>query len=228
MKYTRITIDFKENPSRFNRTILVKGNPNLDKLAIFFSYILGAAFEHCHLIETENECYVMACFMEGPTYKSYKYLGNYKLSDLPKTFEFKYDTGEGYIFTCNKVEEIDYDSRYGFILEKAVGQGIWEDNIHSLYAYLDGKINPKKRGNDEKNGYYLPWNFDNEKFSDFDKPIDIEEINKTLTKKFSQILSLQRKYEREYLDETPVCLDDIPMDEYFKEMTERLKKELNK
>ncbi len=215
MKYTRITLDFKENPLKFNRTILVKGNPDLNKLATFFSFILGATFEHCHLIKTDNEHYVMACFMEEASFITQKYLGNYKLSDLPKNFIFEYDTGEGYEFDCEIIDVIDYDSRYSFILEDAHGQGIWEDNISSLYAYLDGDIDPEDTENDEEKGYYLPWNFDNEKFGDFDNPLDIDEINETLTKDFSRILSIQKKNEKEYIEETNIKLDDLPPSEYF-------------
>lgn len=215
MKYTRITLDFKENPLKFNRTILVKGNPDLNKLATFFSFILGATFEHCHLIKTDNEHYVMACFMEEASFITQKYLGNYKLSDLPKNFIFEYDTGEGYEFDCEIIDVIDYDSRYSFILEDAHGQGIWEDNICSLYAYLDGDIDPEDTENDEEKGYYLPWNFDNEKFGDFDNPFDIDEINETLTKDFTKILSIQKKNEKEYIEETNIKLDDLPPSEYF-------------
>ena len=108
---------------------------------------------------------------------------NKTIKDLPERFIFAYDTGDGWDFDCKiyktiVIKEIENDEHIpaGFVLD-AKGMGIWEDNIMSLYAYLEGKIDKDFDGEDEEIGIYKPWNFDIEKYSEFDDPVDIEELN---------------------------------------------------
>lgn len=225
MKYTKILIEYNEYPSLFNRTILVKGNPDLFKLASFFAYILGTRFCHCYYFETETVEFVMSPFMEQGGVIWSKYLANYNLSDLPNKFTFVYDTGENYQFKSTILSEVDYDSKNGFILLDANGQGIWEDNHNSLYALLSGEINPNSRG---KGAYTLPWNFNNKTFKDFFNPININEMNETLCKDFSRLLPKLRQNENEYIIANNVSLKDLEPDyEWIKRM-EELKKQLKK
>ena len=105
------------------------------------------------------------------------------IKDLPEKFIFVYDTGDGWDFDCKiyktivtKEFEGDEDIPTGFVLD-AKGMGIWEDNIRSLYAYLEGEIDKSFDGEDEDRGIYKPWNFDIKKYSEFDDPVDIEELN---------------------------------------------------
>ena len=86
-------------------------------------------------------------------------------------------------FDCKKYKTIvtkefedDEDVPTGFVLD-AKGMGIWEDNIRSLYAYLEGEIDKDFDEEDEERGIYKPWNFDIKKYSEFDDPVDIEELN---------------------------------------------------
>ena len=214
MKYTRISIKFDEYKDRFNRTILVKGDPDLFKFETFLAFILKSEFEHSYFIYTKNDEYVMSPFMLSDAFKkTKKYSGNYHLSDLPKNFEFLYDMGDEYLFKCRKEGIIEIDSRKEFILESAKGQGIWEDNIYSLCAYLSGEIKASKRTNDPQNGFFLPWNFENRTFGDFDKEIDIEEENERISKSFSSILSYFRKNEKEYIETYNISLEDIEPEE---------------
>jgi len=96
---------------------------------------------------------------------------------------FIYDTGDGWDFDCKiykriVVKTVDDEEEIptGFVLE-AKGMGIWEDNIGSLYAYLEGEIDKDYNEEDEDRGIYKPWNFEIDKYSEFDDPIDIEELN---------------------------------------------------
>ena len=105
------------------------------------------------------------------------------IKDLPEKFIFVYDTGDGWDFDCKiyktivtKEFEDDEDVPTGFVLD-AKGMGIWEDNIRSLYAYLEGEIDKDFDEEDEERGIYKPWNFDIKKYSEFDNPVDIEELN---------------------------------------------------
>lgn len=155
MKYTKILIEYTEFPEKFNRTILVKGDPDLFKLATFYAYILNTQLYHCYYFDTKRCEYVMAPFMESRGLKTSKHLSKYNLSNLPKHFTFVYDTGEDYTFNSTKIGVVDYDSRCSFVLLDANGQGIWEDNHSTLYALLDGRLDPNAK-EDESRGYYLP------------------------------------------------------------------------
>ena len=105
------------------------------------------------------------------------------IKDLPERFIFEYDTGDGWDFECKiykkevtKEIEDDEDIPTGFVLD-GKGMGIWEDNISSLYAYLNNEIDKDYNQEDEERSIYKPWNFDINKYSEFDDPIDIEELN---------------------------------------------------
>ena len=74
--------------------------------------------------------------------------------------------------------EDDDEIPYGFVLD-GKGMGIWEDNISSLYAYLDGEIDKDYNQEDEERGIYKPWNFDIDKYSEFDNPLDLDDLNDT-------------------------------------------------
>ena len=216
MKYTRITIKFEDYEDRFNRTFLVKSNIDLFKFGAFLGYIINSTFEHSFYIESKDEEYVPSSLMDTSYKKTVKYMGKYHLKDLPSSFSYTYDLGDDYKFKCLKREkEIELDSRKTFILEDAKGQGIWEDNIYSLRAYLDGKIDPNLDHDDEINGYYLPWNFNNQYFKDFDKEIDITKVNKNLCSNFSYIFNKLKKIEESYINYYNLDLDDIPPNDYL-------------
>lgn len=228
MKYTKILIEDSEFPDKFYRTILVKGNPDLFKLATFYAYILNTEIYHCYYFETKHTEYVMAPFMEDRGLKWYKYLANYNLSDLPKYFTYCYDTGECYDFNSTILGTVEYDSLCSFVLLEAKGQGVWEDNHTSLRALLNGKINPNTCDNDETKGYYMPWNFSNETFGDFFKPIDVDKINETLGKDFSKVLSIIRQGEKEYILANGTRLNDLRPDYEYRRRLKSLRKEFNK
>lgn len=210
MLYTKIRLDFKYGPkNRFYRVVLIKGNPDLFKLGVALLTSLEATFEHCFLITHKGVSYVMAPFMEDPL-DGYKYLGKYHLSDLPMNFNLEYDTGDGWDFKCKKYEEkVELKSKKTIILLEGKGQGIWEDNIHSLYALFEGEIDKDFDKEDEEKGIYKPWNFEIDKFGDFDLALDINEINETLDKDSQANYEELYENEKEYIKQTRVCLDDF-------------------
>lgn len=76
---------------------------------------------------------------------------------------------------CKKYKrKVELDSKEDIIVLTGAGQGIWEDNIRSLYALFSGEISPLENHEDENKGIYFPWNFEIEKFGDFDMPLDLE------------------------------------------------------
>ena len=211
MLYTKLRIDFKNGPKdRFYRVILVKGNPNLFKLGIAIGTILGAFFEHCFLITVRKDsiCYVMSPFMEEPL-NGYKYLGNHKFKELPNEFAFEYDTGEGYNFICRKEKElVEFNSNKEYIILEGRGQGIWEDNIDTLYKLFNNEIDPDLNENDDVKGIYKPWNFFINKFSDFDLPLNIKGENKAFDKVFDLNYRELKKADKEYAEVNNIDLLD--------------------
>ncbi len=210
MKYTRITMAYIDGPKdRFYRVVLVKGNPDLFELGTYLGLAVGAEFEHCFLISEVNSksTYVMSPFMEEPM-DGYKYLRNYHLSDLPSDFTYEYDTGENWNFICKKYKiTVEVDSDQNIIIVDGKGQGIWEDNAHALHALFSGEIDPNATEDDEENGIYKPWNFEIEKFGDFDLPLNIKKMNNKL-KKAPKIYKELLDGEIAYAKLNKVCLDD--------------------
>ncbi|MCQ2754983.1 MAG: hypothetical protein MJ231_08080 [bacterium] len=211
MQYTKIRLDFKYGPkNRFYRVVLIKGNPDLFKLSVELGTAVGAMFGHCFLITCKRRGihYVMAPFMEEPR-DGYKYLRNYHLNDLPDSFDFEYDTGDGWDFSCKRYKKyVEIKSNKNLILLEGAGQGIWEDNIGSLYSYFNNEIDPDFDGEDEEKGIYKPWNVSIDKYSDFDNPLDIDEINDTLNDDFRFNYDEVLSGEKEYIEQNCVCLDD--------------------
>lgn len=209
MKYTRIRVEFENFEDRFNRVILVKGNPDLFKLAAFLAFVTNSEFNHFYEISTDNDEYVRAPFLSYSYKKTMKYLKKYSLNDLPNDFVFLYDSNSEYKFNCHKEETLDINSRVDFILESAIGQGIWEDNSLSLIAYLNGHIDPLDNEEYEEYGITLPWNFDNVRYGEFDDEIDIKEFNEDISKDFPRILNSLKRKEKSYIERNYASLDDV-------------------
>lgn len=82
--------------------------------------------------------------------------------------------------------------------------GIWEDNVNSLNALFEGRIDPNSSEQDEDNGYVLPWNHEITKFGDFDNPLDIKKINKKLFEEYISLTDEMVINEIEYIKENGV------------------------
>ena len=208
MRYTKIKMEFKGYEDRFYRVVAIKGNPDLFKLCVYLLTAVGSTFEHCFLINLSDTSFVMAHFMEEPMH-GYKHLMNYNLDDLVEQFELEYDTGDGWDFNCEVLDEtIEINSTKDIILLEGKGQGIWEDNIYSLWQYLDGKIDKDFNEEDPEKGIYKPWNFDIKKYSDFDLPLNIEKINRTLNVEAKRIYLDLKEQELEYIKSENVNTND--------------------
>jgi hypothetical protein len=187
MNYLKIRADFKyATKGRFYRVFLVKEDIGLGELGELMVDIFGGTMEHFFMYHTKEKAYIPSSWMEQwDSFGSFRNepFKDKTIKDLPEKFIFVYDTGDGWDFDCKiyktivtKEFEDDEDIPTGFVLD-AKGMGIWEDNIRSLYAYLEGEIDKDFDGEDEKRGIYKPWNFDIKKYSQFDDPVDIEELN---------------------------------------------------
>ena len=184
-QYLKIRADFKyAEKGRFYRTILVKENIPLGELGELLVDIFGGTMEHFFMFQTKEKSFIPTSWMDYGWDKKTSYpLVAKTISDLGDRFIFTYDTGDGWDFDCKiykkavvKEIEEDEDIPTGFVLD-GKGMGIWEDNIASLYAYLKGEIDKDYCEEDEERGIYKPWNFEINKYSEFDNPIDLEELN---------------------------------------------------
>ena len=215
MIYTKIRLDFEYGPKgRFYRVVLVNSDIDLFKLGIAFGVALGATFEHTFMFTAnrKKDNYVDASIMENPIYGD-KYLGNHYLRELPNIFHYCYDFGDGWDFYCKKYKKTyEINSKKELIILEGSGQGIWEDEICSLWAYFEGDVSPDETEDNEEMGIYKPWNYSINKFSDFDLPLDIDELNKIFDKEFNPSYKKLYSIEKRIIKENNICLDDCNLE----------------
>lgn len=182
MKYIRIRLDYKyAKKGRFTRTLLVRDNPSLEDLGRYLVFALGGELEHMYFFKDNSVSYLPEEWREDE--EGALSLEDSYLSDLSDNFTFVYDTGEDYVFECLKEKDkIDSIVDKPIIIEEAKGLGIYEDNAYTLNAYLNGEIEREDDIYLEENGYSMPWNHKINSLSDFDKPIDIDKLNRKTLK----------------------------------------------
>lgn len=170
MYYKKVKLVFKYcQAKRFFRTFLVDENINLVDLGCAFVTALNGAYEHNFLFETKSKVYNPRSFMDDFVFDDDVLMNDYSLKDLGDKFEFTYDTGEGWDFKATvKETKIEIGEKEIELIDGA-GLGIWEDNIATFYAYLEGEIDPNSLDVDEERGIYPPWNMEIEKYGDFDE-----------------------------------------------------------
>ncbi len=180
MKYVRLKVEFKDYPDKLNRTLLVRKDLDLFTLGVCILTSLEATYEHCFLFEDKKRTYNPEAF-EDLYEERDVFMTDYHYYDLvldrKKQFTLEYDTGDGWDFIITELEEVDVRSRRLVFLEDGKGLGIWEDNIYSLWAFLDGRVKGSTTTELEKEGITLPWNLKLTKFSDFNKKLPIKRLN---------------------------------------------------
>ena len=127
----------------------------------------------------------------------YRYICSHFAYEFPDEFEFEYDLGDERWFNVRKGEKIELGWKEDVILLEGAGQGIWEDNIHSLSCYLAGEVDPSSGQDYPERGIYKPWNCKIEKYGDFDLPLDIDKINEALDKRFKRDFRIMKRNEEE-------------------------------
>lgn len=191
IRYIKIRADFRyTKKGRFFRTFLIREDIGLGELGEFIVYIFGGTMEHYFMYHTIDKSYIPSSWVEqwdalGGKRKHEPFI-DHIVNDLPEKFIFIYDTGDGWDFDCkmyrNTITKSYKDDEYipmGFVLD-GKGMGIWEDNISTLYMHLDGEIDKDYSKEDKEKGIYKPWNFKIKKYSEFDGPINIDELNKRI------------------------------------------------
>lgn len=185
MEYTKIKISLKEHPKRLYRIIAVKDDPDLYQLGAIIGLSIEAWFEHIYMFYANKSRYVVGSWVNDE-YENDIDMADYKLSDLGNSFKFEYDTGEGYVFDCKvynkKVnyneDQFDEDNPPAAFVIEGAGMGIFENNHYTLDKYLYGHIDPESsyESLEDEDFQVFPENIDLEKYGDFDKPLDIENM----------------------------------------------------
>ncbi len=221
MLYTKIRMDFKyAEKGRFYRVVLIKGNPDLLKLGIALGSSAGCEFEHYFIfaIEKKKICYVPAAMMDDD-FGGTRALIKHNMDELPDEFEFVYDLGDDWAFECKRYKKkVEFDSDKDIVVIEGAGQGIWEDNIGTLYDYLDGKIDKDCDKEDGKKGIYKPWNVDIDKFSDFDLPLDLDKTNEFVNTLYPADCAVILQNENDFIKQNKIDLKDRPVKNPAKDM----------
>jgi hypothetical protein len=173
MEYRRIRISYKEAKDRFYRVLDIRNDLNLVYSGVIFATALNCEFEHDFMFRCNRQGYVPDSLMSGD-YDRWAAMKDCCLKDLDLSFEYEYDTGDGWEFDCETESVFEKDDVTFAYLIEGKGQGIWEDNRYSLDMYLEGKVSPKDSYSENDEMIQLPWNFEDSCFGDFDE-YDAEE-----------------------------------------------------
>lgn len=225
MIYKKIRMDFRDCKERFYRVLLVREDVNLVELGCIMCTAVKAQFEHLFLFHKKKTDYVPEAFLDDWQLDEWLPMNRYKLADLGDTFVFEYDTGDGWEFNCKVYKKAveKPGKQYAYLLD-GKGQGIWEDNIYSLWKYLDGEVDPDSGEENEEEGIYLPWNFENEKYSDFDN-FDLEEEQELFESGVPIDMEMYINNAHEYGYE--MNIKTLDTDDYFEDIYEEETEEYN-
>lgn len=192
MHYIKIKASFIEDEKRLYRKLYVRSDISLYELGCVLVEAFYGTFSHYFYFEDEKRLYYPKCFLNELGEENAVLMSNHNLFDVTFPLKFFYDTGEGYEFNITQDGAEYFDTRYNvkdqtlaFFID-GKGLGIFEDDITTLRAYLDGEIDV----NDDletSDIFRLPWNMIMGKISEFDEPLKFVEvqgrINHTLTSK---------------------------------------------
>lgn len=174
MRYVKMKASFRYAPDRLFRVLLVPENVDLLRLAQIIGDSFHVEWEHLFEFRKGNTNYVLDTeenFGDIFSNSISEPMQDYDIRDLGQKAVFEYDFGDGWLFDLRIYKRIvERDEEKAALILEGAGQGVWEDDIGGLYAYFDGRAS-----DDESDGfeYGLPWNFKNENYSDFDKPLDL-------------------------------------------------------
>ena len=211
MEFKKVRLDFKyAKKGRFYRVLLVPAHTKLNDLGCIFVEALKGAMEHCFLFKTKDTSFEPAAFLTEIFFDNSVYMNFYTIEDLGEKFVFIYDTGDGWDFDCKVYKKsVFLDTKDTTVLLEGAGQGIWEDNIGTLYAYFEGDIPHDFNEEDEERGIYKPWNVFVDKYSEFDDPLDIEEENGALNDFVKLTIKEYAKNEKRFIKENGMNISDF-------------------
>ncbi len=114
MLYTKVGIDYKyASRGRLFRVFLIKGNLDLHQLGHIFGKSLRWDSDHCFYLSRKQDKGHL-CFEEGP-YGNPVYGRCITLDDLGTRFDFEYNAGDRWGFSCLRYKrqvELDGDKDF--------------------------------------------------------------------------------------------------------------------
>lgn len=230
MHYIKVKVSFSYGPKRLYRVLLVPEGTNLVRFAQIIGDSLHFEWEHLFRFSTKTARYE-ADYDDFDAYfapESSYLMKDFTIEALGEKAVFEYDFGDEWKFDVRLYKRhVEREGDKEVWLLEGAGQGIWEDEIYSLISYLDGVINDSTEV-DEDSEYSLPWNFENTKFSDFDKPLDLELEQKYLDERLERMLTVDDDDDEddEYEEENDLfdvdTHDDAAVMQRFEDVTGKL------
>lgn len=217
MEYYKLKIEFKPFPKRLNRTILVRKDVDLFSLGCIITNIFYGVFEHLFSFKDSQHLYSLLTKDSDYFFEEEIDMRGITLEEVDKKFLFTYDFGDNYEFKCTRYDDIENLKQTKLaIVKKATGKGIFEDNITTLYDYLDGQITDMDIN--EEGIYSYPWNFDLNSLDEFDD-VSIEQVQKTLSHVKADINEMMQNY---YGDEEQETISEEQMMDFFASLIDNL------
>ncbi|MDY0100938.1 MAG: hypothetical protein WCZ47_03995 [Bacilli bacterium] len=190
MRYRKISVFFKEYPTRLNRVLLVREDVDLFTLGVVILVSMRAMFTHYFMFKNKKLDFIPEGFYHYFNPQKEDYMTNYHLLDLGNDFTLIYDTGEYYEFSVSvESQPTDIQSRKLCFFVSGKGAGIVEDDITTLTAYFAGEINGEKDDDDHETGRYMPWNIKLKKYKDYDNPLRKKTMERLLTVELAFVLN---------------------------------------
>ena len=193
MEYRKYPVSLQVYPDRLYRTIDIRTDVTLDKLAevilkLFRTYETPAYLffdtEHCFTTDTFVHMNPRGDYLDALTnnpdlndvWENKKPMNACRLSEMGDEFCFLYDVDEGYRFLCQACGEPVSEDREDWVsVTDGKGAGIFEDDVYTLCTYFDGGLDPDMSEDDDEKEFYMPENLELEELSDFEKPLDLAE-----------------------------------------------------
>ena len=200
MLYRKIKASWRDEEKRFFRIILVDPDISLFDAAIAILTSLGATFEHLFEVHKGREYYSIPDPEDEDLHWGQSHnIFDYQLTDISDAFKITYDFGDEWVFHCKAYKRlVEIRSDEPLILLDGAGQGIWEDNIWTLWAYIGGDMDSNTGTPDGESDYAKPWNFTIESWSDFDAPLNIPVLSKKLSENYqSNLKEFHKQYKSE-------------------------------
>ena len=204
MEYRKYRISLQVYPDRLYRTIDIRTDVTLDKLAevilkLFRTYETPAYLffdtEHCFTTDTFVHMNPRGDYLDALTnnpdlndvWENKKPMNACRLSEMGDEFCFLYDVDEGYRFLCQACGEPVSEDREDWVsVTDGKGAGIFEDDVYTLWTYFDGGLDPDMSEDDDEKEFYMPENLELEKLSDFEKPLDLAEETEIAASAFEE------------------------------------------
>lgn len=190
MKYTEIIAKYELAEDRLSRKLLIQSDVDLLTMGYIILNSFNAVMDKAFIIQSINSFYTYhGCLLDFEKYPDVigeeKEMEEFGISDIDDTFTISYpNLADDTLWNLNCEiinREITLPGKKQFIIEEAVGLGIWEDAIQTYLMYINGGLKPNtKLSTLEKDNLDIPENLNIKTLKDtdnFDMDKFIESFN---------------------------------------------------